>query len=208
MKSTVLITGGLGYIGSHTVVEMMEAGHRVVVIDNLANSRIEVLDKIENIVGEKPSFVELDLCDLDALRHFFKSDDGKEVGSIIHFAAYKNVGESVSNPLKYYQNNIGALVNTLSLMAENEVPHIVYSSSCSVYGNPNSSPVTEQTPLKPAVSPYGNTKKIGEDIIREYVNGGNKQAIALRYFNPIGAHPSNEIGELPTEFMDNLIPAL
>lgn len=177
-------------------------------VDSLVNSKLEVLNKIESITGVKPHFVQLDLCDKVALEDFLKTPQGLDVGSVIHFAAYKNVGESVSDPLKYYHNNIESLVNTLSLMAEFSIPHLVYSSSCSVYGNPDTSPVTEESTLKPAASPYGNTKKIGEDIIKDLVGTGTIEAIALRYFNPIGAHPSIEIGEYPTEFTDNLMPAL
>ena len=208
MKSTVLITGGLGYIGSHTVVEMMQAGYNVVIIDSLANSRLEVLNRIETIVGEKPHFVHMDLCDKSGLTDFFNSDIGKNVRAVIHFAAYKNVGESVANPLKYYHNNLNSLINTVGCMVEHDVQYMVYSSSCSVYGNPETVQVTEETPLQPAASPYGNTKEIGEEIIEDTVRGGKIQAVSLRYFNPIGAHPSNAIGEFPTEFMDNLIPAL
>ncbi|MBL4753502.1 MAG: UDP-glucose 4-epimerase GalE [Flavobacteriales bacterium] len=208
MQSSVLITGGLGYIGSHTVVAMMEAGYEVVVIDSLANSRLEVLERIGRIVGRQPKFKELDLCDQEGVEAFFESADGANISAVIHFAAYKNVGESVANPLKYYNNNIGSLVNTLSSMNAQAIPYFVFSSSCSVYGNAAVIPVTETTPLQPAESPYGNTKKIGEEIIADAVKGTTVQAISLRYFNPIGAHSSNEIGEFPSTHMDNLIPAL
>ncbi len=208
MKDKILINGGLGYIGSHTVVEMMEADYEVVIIDSLSNSRIEVVDLIGSIVGHKPSFTQLDLCDEQALNSFFQSGSGRDVKAIIHFAAHKNVGESVTNPLKYYNNNLGSLINTLTAMQDFNIPALVYSSSCSVYGNPKVIPVTEETPLQRAESPYGNTKKMGEEIIEDTVRTSQVKAISLRYFNPIGAHPSNAIGEFPSEFADNVMPAL
>lgn len=208
MKDKILINGGLGYIGSHTVVEMMAADYEVVIIDNLSNSSLEVLDLIGSIVGRKPGFAQLDLCDKQALNSFFQSGNGRDVKAIIHFAAHKNVGESVTNPLKYYNNNLGSLINTLTAMQDFNIPALVYSSSCSVYGNPKVIPVTEKTPLQRAESPYGNTKRIGEEIIEDTVQEARIQAISLRYFNPIGAHPSNAIGEFPSQFMDNLMPAL
>jgi len=186
----------------------MEAGHSVVIIDNLANSRLEVLDRIERIVGARPDFKQLDLCDEPALDNFFRSDIGQGIDAVIHFAAYKNIGESVSNPLKYYANNLGSLINTIGRMSTSGIPALVYSSSCSVYGNPESIPVTESSPLQAAESPYASTKRIGEEIVADSVKSGGIKAISLRYFNPIGAHPSNEIGELPTEYMDNIMPAL
>ena len=208
MKSNVLVTGGLGYIGSHTVVAIMEAGYEVVILDSLANSSVDVLDRIERIVGQRPLFTQLDICDLKGLQTFFESEAGAGIATVIHFAAYKNVGESVDDPAKYYNNNLDSLDNILAEMVEQKIPSLVYSSSCSVYGNPEIVPVTEETPLQRAESPYGDTKKIGEDMIKDSADGDLVMAIALRYFNPIGAHPSNEIGEFPTQFMDNLIPAL
>ena len=208
MKAKILINGGLGYIGSHTVVEMMAADYEVVIIDNLSNSRMEVLDRIESIAGRKPGFAQLDLCNQEGLNSFFQSEDGQEITAIIHFAAHKNVGESVESPLKYYNNNLGSLINTLTAMQDFDVPALVYSSSCSVYGNAETIPVTEKTPLQRAESPYGNTKKMGEEIIEDTVLASEVKAISLRYFNPIGAHPSNIIGEFPSEFADNVMPAL
>jgi len=208
MKSKILITGGLGYIGSHTVVVMMEAGYEVIVIDSLANSSIEVLERIERIVGKRPHFEEFDICDENALKSFFESEAGQNISTVIHFAAYKNVGESVANPHKYYDNNIDCLVNLIQDMKEYKIPNLVYSSSCSVYGNPDVIQVTEKTTLKLVESPYADTKRIGEEIIFDAAEDGGIQAIVLRYFNPIGAHPSNEIGEFPTEHMDNIMPAL
>ena len=204
----VLITGGLGYIGSHTVVEMIEAGYEVVIIDSLANSELGVLDNIADIVGEKVDFMQLNLCDEPALNDFFNFAMAGNISAVIHFAAYKNVGESVANPLKYYDNNLNSLINTLAAMNRHAIPNLVYSSSCSVYGNPETIPVTEASPLQSAESPYANTKKIGEEIIQNSIKGQDMCAISLRYFNPIGAHPSNAIGEGSTEFADNLMPAL
>jgi len=203
-----LVTGGLGYIGSHTVVELQQNGYEVVIIDNLSNSRIEVLDAITRITGTKPAFELIDLCDESLLSGFFESEGSIGIGTVIHFAAFKNVGESVQDPQKYYRNNLVSLLNLLNCMRTNEVEELVFSSSCSVYGNPDKVPVTEKTPLQDAVSPYGNTKKISEDIIRDFATSKEIKAIALRYFNPIGAHPSAEIGELPSDSADNIMPAL
>lgn len=208
MKNKILVTGGLGYIGSHTVVELQQHGYEVVVLDNLSNSRIEVLDAITKITGTKPGFELIDLCDEALLSGFFESEGAREISAVIHFAAVKNVGESVQNPQKYYRNNLASLLNLLNCMRTNKVRNLVFSSSCSVYGNPDIVPVTETTPLQEAASPYGNTKKISEDIIRDFARAKEIRAISLRYFNPIGAHPSAEIGELPSEFSDNIMPAL
>ena len=206
MKQRVLVTGGTGYIGSHTVVCLQEQGYDVVIIDNLSNSSIKVLDAICKITGIKPGFEQLDLCDNDKLTAFFKRHDN--ISSIIHFAAFKSVGESVQEPLKYYRNNLLSLLNLLQAMGNNDIKNIVFSSSCTVYGEPDELPVTETTPLKPAVSPYGNTKRICEDMIRESAETIGINGISLRYFNPIGAHSSALIGEAPSETSDNLIPPI
>jgi len=205
MKKKILVTGGTGYIGSHTVVELQNAGYEVVIIDNLSNSNIEVLDGIEKVSGIRPVFVQLDLNDKEGVRDVLKSNAG--IKGIIHFAASKAVGESVHKPLLYYRNNIVTLLNLLDLMPEFNVEGIVFSSSCTVYGQPDILPVTEDAPIKPALSPYGNTKQINEEIIRDaiYANSPFK-SIILRYFNPIGAHPSAEIGELPNGVPQNLVP--
>ncbi|MCD8194235.1 MAG: UDP-glucose 4-epimerase GalE [Tannerellaceae bacterium] len=207
MKKKILVTGGAGYIGSHTVVELQHAGYEVVIIDDLSNSAIEVLDGIEKISGIKPVFVKLDLNDKEGLRKVLEENNG--IAGIIHFAASKAVGESVQQPLKYYRNNIVTLLNLLELMPEFNIKGIVFSSSCTVYGQPDILPVTEDAPIKPALSPYGNTKQINEEIIRDTIYAGVPfKSIILRYFNPIGAHPSAEIGELPNGVPQNLVPFL
>jgi UDP-glucose 4-epimerase len=207
MKKKILVTGGTGYIGSHTVVELQAAGYEVVVIDNLSNSNSDVLLGIEKISGIRPTFVCLDCNDKEALCNLLTSHPG--IKGIIHFAASKAVGESVQQPLKYYRNNLVTLVNLLELMPEFGVEGIVFSSSCTVYGQPDVLPVTEDAPIKPALSPYGNTKQINEEIIRDTIYAGVPfKSIILRYFNPIGAHPSAEIGELPNGVPQNLIPYL
>lgn len=201
------MTGGTGYIGSHTVVELQNAGYEVVIIDNLSNSNIEVLDGIEAISGKRPVFVKGDCTDLAALRKLFEDNPG--IKGIINFAASKAVGESVENPLLYYRNNLNTLMNLLDLMPEFGVKGIVFSSSCTVYGEPDKNPIDESAPIKPATSPYGNTKQISEEIIEDYINSGAPiKAILLRYFNPIGAHPSACIGELPLGVPQNLVPYL
>ncbi len=200
----ILVTGGLGYIGSHTVVELQAAGLEVVIVDNLSNSHIEVLNKIEKISGIRPSFSKLDLADRDSCSNFFKGE--KAISGIIHFAAYKAVGESVKEPLKYYHNNLDSLINVLENMKTYHIPNLVFSSSCTVYGQPDKLPVTEQAPRKPALSPYGNTKQMAEDIIRDTVYASAIKSIALRYFNPVGAHYSALIGELPLGVPNNLLP--
>lgn len=205
MKGKILVTGGTGYIGSHTVVELQNAGYEVVIIDNLSNSDISVLNGIERITGKRPVFVEGDCTDLATLRALFEANPG--INGIINFAASKAVGESVEKPLLYYRNNLNTLINLLELMPEFGTKGIVFSSSCTVYGEPDVNPVTEDAPIKPATSPYGNTKQISEEIITDYIKSGAPiKSIILRYFNPVGAHPSAEIGELPNGVPQNLIP--
>lgn len=207
MKKKILVAGGTGYIGSHTTVELQNAGYEVVIIDDLSNSNIEVLDGIEKITGIRPEFIELDLKDKEGTREALKAHPGIE--GIILFAASKAVGESVQQPLKYYRNNIVTLLNLLDLMPEFGIKGIVFSSSCTVYGQPDILPVTEDAPIKPATSPYGNTKQINEEIVRDTIHAGAPfKSILLRYFNPIGAHPTAEIGELPNGVPQNLIPYL
>ena len=206
-KTRILVTGGTGYIGSHTCVELINAGYDVVIIDDLSNSKREVLDGIEAISGVRPAFVEGDCTDINTLSALFA--EYPDIKGIINFAASKAVGESMHKPLLYYRNNLNTLINLLSLMGPNGVKGIVFSSSCTVYGEPEQNPMTEATPRKDATSPYGNTKKISEDIIRDTVAAGAPfKAILLRYFNPVGAHPSALIGELPNGVPQNLIPYL
>ena len=203
----ILVTGGTGYIGSHTVVELQNSGYEVVIADNLSNSKIEVLDGIESITGIRPLFEKVDLSSVAECKDFFEKYTGIE--AIIHFAASKAVGESVEKPLLYYGNNLNSLMNILEAMKKYSIPNLVFSSSCTVYGQPDQLPVTESTPRKEAESPYGNTKSICEDIIRDTVNAHSElKGIALRYFNPVGAHPSAKIGELPLGVPNNLIPFL
>lgn len=204
--SKVLVTGGTGYIGSHTVVELINDGFEVVIVDNLSNSNVDVLDGIEKITGVRPAFENIDCVDYVAMDRMFEKYI--DIESIIHFAASKAVGESVEKPLLYYRNNLVSLINLLQLMPIHKVRNFVFSSSCTVYGQPDVLPVTEDAPIKPALSPYGNTKQIGEEIIRDtiYANESNYQSIILRYFNPIGAHASAEIGELPNGVPNNLLP--
>ena len=207
MKQTILVTGGTGFIGSHTTVELIEAGYDVVIVDDLSNSKIEVLDGIEKITGVRPAFEKVDLRDKDAAEAVFQKYP--KISGIIHFAASKAVGESVQKPLLYYRNNIVSLINLLELMPQYDVKGIIFSSSCTVYGQPKPEnlPVTELAPHQKATSPYGNTKEINEQIIYDYINSGaNIKSIVLRYFNPIGAHPSALIGELPNGVPNNLIP--
>lgn len=207
MKPTILVTGGTGYIGSHTVVELQKAGYPVVIIDNLSNSSRDVLDGIERITGIRPEFVEADCTDITALKILFDTYPG--IKGIINFAASKAVGESMEKPLLYYRNNLNTLMNLLDMMDRYDVDGIVFSSSCTVYGEPDHNPVTEQTPIKKATSPYGNTKQISEEIITDTINSGAPfKAVLLRYFNPVGAHPSAEIGELPNGVPQNLVPYL
>lgn len=205
MGKKILVTGGTGYIGSHTVVELQNAGYEVVIIDDLSNSNINVLDGIEKITGIRPLFEELDCNDKEGLKKLLSANPG--IQGIIHFAASKAVGESVQQPLKYYRNNIVTLINLLELMPEFGIEGLVFSSSCTIYGQPDILPVTEDAPIKPATSPYGNTKQINEEIIRDTIHAGAPfKSILLRYFNPIGAHPTAEIGELPIGVPQNLVP--
>lgn len=203
----ILVTGGTGYIGSHTVVELQNAGYSVVIIDDLSNSNREVLDGIERITGIRPDFVEGDCTDIEVLKNLFA--EYPDIKGIINFAASKAVGESMQKPILYYRNNLNTLLNLLELMTPNGVKGIVFSSSCTVYGEPDVNPVTEQSPIKKATSPYGNTKQISEEIITDVINAGAPfKSVILRYFNPVGAHPSAEIGELPNGVPQNLIPYL
>lgn len=203
----ILVTGGTGYIGSHTVVELQKVGYSVVIIDNMSNSNREVLDGIERITGIRPDFVEGDCTDIEVLKKLFA--DYPDIKGIINFAASKAVGESMHKPILYYRNNLNTLLNLLDLMGPNGVKGIVFSSSCTVYGEPDENPVTENAPIKKATSPYGNTKQISEEIITDVINAGAPfKSVILRYFNPVGAHPSAEIGELPNGVPQNLIPYL
>lgn len=207
MKGKILVTGGTGYIGSHTVVELQNSGYEVIIVDNLSNSRADVVDSIEKVSGIRPSFEALDCLDYDGLDALFTKYQG--IKGIIHFAASKAVGESVLKPLLYYRNNLVSLINLLELMPRHGVEGIIFSSSCTVYGQPDILPVTEAAPTKTAESPYGNTKQINEEIIYDYVKSGAPiNAILLRYFNPIGAHPTALLGELPNGVPQNLIPFL
>lgn len=207
MSKQILVTGGTGFIGSHTVVELQKNGYDVVIVDNLSNSKIEVLEQIKEISGVQPKFEEFDLTDKQKVDEFFQKYTNLE--AIIHFAASKAVGESVEKPLMYYNNNLNSLMNIMACMIEHKVSNLVFSSSCTVYGQPDKLPVTEQTPRKEAESPYGNTKTICEDIIRDTLNAYPElKGIALRYFNPIGAHATAKIGELPLGVPNNLIPFL
>mgnify|MGYP000856377945 CR=1 FL=1 len=207
MKGKILVTGGTGYIGSHTVVELQQSGYDVIIADNLVNSSIDVLDGIEKITGIRPEFEEIDLTDRVTTRDFFIRHS--DIEAVIHFAALKAVGESVHKPLEYYFNNLNSLMNVLDAMREFQVPNLVFSSSCTVYGQADVLPVTEKTPRHEAESPYGNTKVMSEDIIRDLMKvEPNMNALALRYFNPIGAHPTALIGELPNGVPNNLIPYL
>jgi UDP-glucose 4-epimerase len=200
----ILVTGGTGYIGSHTVVELMEQGYEVVIADNLSNSHAEVVDRIADICGKRPEFCKIDLSGRDETRDFFAAQ--QKLDGIIHFAAFKAVGESMHEPLKYYRNNLDSLLNVLEGMKEHHIPNLVFSSSCTVYGQPDELPVRETSPVKEAWSPYGNTKQMSEQILRFAVEAHGLKTIALRYFNPIGAHASALIGELPLGVPNNLVP--
>ncbi len=204
MAKKILVTGGTGYIGSHTVVELQNSGYEVCIIDNLSNSTIQILDQIEKITGIRPDFSEFDISDKPALDNFFKTHN--DIEGVIHFAAYKAVGESTELPLKYYRNNLVSLMNLLEAMDEYQCRNLVFSSSCTVYGQPEKLPVSENAPIQKAISPYGNTKQISEEIIADVVYKNETKAISLRYFNPIGAHPSALIGELPIGIPNNLVP--
>ncbi len=206
-KHSILVTGGMGYIGSHTTVELIEAGYDVIIVDDLSNSNPSVLDGIEKITGKRPTFYHESCNDLDAMERIFSEE--KNISGIIHFAASKAVGESVQKPLLYYRNNITSLLNMLEVMERHSVKGIVFSSSCTVYGQPKMLPVTESAPILPATSPYGNTKQINEEIIADAIHAGVPyKAVILRYFNPIGGHESALIGELPTGVPQNLVPYL
>jgi UDP-glucose 4-epimerase len=207
MPGKILVTGGTGYIGSHTTVELLEKGYDVLIIDNLSNSRIEVLDHIKKITGRSPYFENLNLCDKEKLYSFCKNHP--DIQAVIHFAALKAVGESVEKPLEYYENNLVSMINLLSVMKEFKIPNLVFSSSCTVYGQPEKLPVTEGFPVETANSPYGNTKQISEEIIRDTIAVyPDIKAISLRYFNPIGAHKTALIGEYPLGIPLNLVPYL
>lgn len=207
MSKKILVTGGTGYIGSHTTVELQNAGYEVIIVDNLSNSNKSVLDGIEKITGVRPVFSQTDCNDKKGIEKVITDNPG--IAGIIHFAASKAVGESVQKPLLYYRNNLVSLINLLELMPQYHIKGLVFSSSCTVYGQPDILPVTEDAPIKPALSPYGNTKQINEEIIRDTIHAGAPfKSILLRYFNPIGAHPSAEIGELPLGVPQNLVPFL
>ena len=204
--SKILVTGGCGYIGSHTIVDLIENGYEVISVDNNSRSNDNVLKGIEQITGKKVKNYKVDLCNFDDTFAIFQENE--DINGIIHFAAYKSVGESVNKPLMYFENNLTSLINLLKCVQEFQTPHFVFSSSCSVYGNPDEIPVTEKTIPKPAESPYGYTKQMGEQIVNEFAKSSGTQSILLRYFNPAGAHPSIFIGEMPAGKPENLIPAI
>ena len=200
----ILVTGGAGFIGSHTVVELVNAGHTPIIIDNFDNSEKSALQGIKNIIGKEVKCYEEDCRNQAAVEEIMKSEN---IDGVIHFAAYKAVGESVQNPIKYYENNLTSTLTLLKAMRNQDVKNLVFSSSCTVYGEPDTIPVTEETPRKPATSPYGNTKAMCEDFLRDTITSGeDMRLLSLRYFNPVGAHPSAEIGELPTGVPSNLVP--
>ncbi len=201
----ILVTGGTGYIGSHVVVELLNAGHKAIIVDNLSNSNENVLNRIFTISRKSPKFYKGDVRDSSFLDTVFAKES--DIDGIIHFAAFKSVGESAQKPLKYYNNNLNGLVNVLEISKKYNVTNFVFSSSATVYGEPEKNPIPESTNRKPATNPYGNTKAIAEDVLRDLVlSGANLKTIALRYFNPIGAHPSGLIGELPLGTPNNLVP--
>lgn len=204
--SKILVTGGCGYIGIHTIVDLIQNGYKVISVDNNSRSNIEMLKNAEKIVGQKIKNYQVDLCNYDETNAIFEEND--DISGIIHFAAYKAVGESVDNPLMYFENNLTSLINILKCAEEFSVPHFVFSSSCTVYGNPDAIPVTEATPQKPAESPYGATKQMGEVIVTDASKSTEMQSILLRYFNPVGAHPSILLGETPVGRPANLVPAI
>ena len=205
MTKKILVTGGTGYIGSHTVVELQQAGYDVIIVDDLSNSSADVLENIEKISGKKPTFEQFNLADAEKTDAFFSKN--QDIAAIIHFAASKAVGESVQIPLHYYRNNLVSLMNILECQRKYNIANIVFSSSCTVYGQPDKLPVTENTPRKDAESPYGNTKRVNEDILQDSIKAYPElKGIALRYFNPIGAHPTALIGELPLGVPQNLVP--
>jgi UDP-glucose 4-epimerase len=202
----ILVTGGCGYIGSHTIVDLLENGYEVISVDNNSRSNPRILEGVEKITGRKVKNYKVDLCNFDDTFAIFQENN--DIKGIIHFAAYKSVNESVQSPLMYFENNINSLINILKCVQEFEVPYFVFSSSCTVYGSPDHIPVTETTPPKPAESPYGYTKQMGEQIINEFAKSTDTQCILLRYFNPVGAHPSIKIGEMPIGKPQNLVPAI
>jgi len=202
----ILVTGGCGYIGSHTLVDLIENGYDVISVDNNSRSNPRILEGVEKITGKKVKNYKVDLCNFDDTFAIFAENE--DIAGIIHFAAFKSVGESVEEPLMYYENNLNSLINLLKCVQEFNIPNFVFSSSCTVYGNPDEIPVTENSPLKQAESPYGSTKQMGEQIISEFSRASNAQCILLRYFNPVGAHPSSLIGELPIDKPANLVPAI
>jgi len=201
----ILVTGGTGYIGSHTAVELLKKDYNVFIVDNLSNSRREVLDSIEKITGRKPSFHQFDLCDRKSVQEFFSRN---RIDATIHFAAFKAVGESVADPLLYYRNNLETLINILEVYRDNSLDNFLFSSSCSVYGDQSRQPIDETAPLAKAESPYGNTKQIGEEILADTIRVNKFSGIALRYFNPAGAHESGLIGEYPLHPPSNLVPVI
>lgn len=199
----ILVTGGLGYIGSHTAVALQEAGYEVVIIDDLSNSELFVLDRITQITGTKPEFFQIDLKDSEKVKSFF---DTNEIDGVIHFAAHKAVGESVQRPLMYFRNNLLSMLNILEEMQNRNLDNFIFSSSCTVYGQADEMPINEKAPIKKAESPYAKTKQMGDEILKDFVSAYSKNAISLRYFNPVGAHPSALIGELPKGVPNNLVP--
>lgn len=204
--SKILVTGGCGYIGSHTIIDLVENGYEVISVDNNSRSTEKILEGVEKIIHQKIKNYKVDLCDYNDTHAIFMENE--DIEGIIHFAAFKSVGESVENPLMYFENNLTSLINLLKCVEEFDIPYFVFSSSCTVYGNPDEIPVTETTPPKPAASPYGYTKQMGEQIVSEFIKSYHANAILLRYFNPVGAHPSNWIGELPVGRPANLVPAI
>src|SRR6478735_4439569 len=202
----ILVTGGSGYIGSHTIVDLVENGFEVISVDNNSRSSARILEGVEKITGKKIKNYKVDLCNFDDTFAIFQENE--DIIGIIHFAAFKAVGESVEQPLKYFENNLTSLINLLKCVQEFSVPYFVFSSSCTVYGNPDSIPVTESSPVKKAESPYGATKQMGEEILANYAENGKTKIILLRYFNPVGAHPSGLIGELPLGKPQNLVPVI
>jgi UDP-glucose 4-epimerase len=205
MIGKIIITGGCGYIGSHTVITMINHNYEVVIIDDLSNSNAQILDRIQKITGVRPHFEQVDLKSFEATQSVFKTHN--DAKAVIHFAAHKAVAESIQNPLMYYQNNLFSLINTLKAQEEHGINHFVFSSSATVYGNPSTVPITEDTTTQRSFSPYGNSKKIAEEILEDFTNSQTETSvISLRYFNPIGAHESGQIGELPTGIPNNLMP--
>lgn len=203
--SKILVTGGCGYIGSHTLVDLIEHGYEVICVDNNSRSGLELIRGVEKITGKSIKLYKIDICELEKIRDVFREND---ISGVIHFAAYKSVDESVGDPLLYFSNNLVSQINLLQCTEEFKIPHFVFSSSCSVYGNADSIPVTEETPLKKAESPYGMTKQVGEDMIINLSKISTTKFILLRYFNPTGAHPSSLIGEMPMGKPSNLVPAI